>query len=197
MKRLLITAVALPALSSCLVQSNIGDRIREGAEVYTGVDVRHPVDGKIYRTADMNSYDDAFVRANEVTYTRRTPWLTEEKYLKNRAKAQQVTPTGKVLTVQVISFENRPEFYRQTVSQLPAGVRAEQAVITEDDRIESYGVISKTNCGPWRKAAAAPFDYFLDPVISGVSTVGGSVGYIIYSPFKWMWNKWVRGEEEK
>ncbi len=197
MKRFLIIAVALPALTSCLVQSNIGDRIREGAEVYTGADVRHPVDGKIYRTADMNSYDDAFVRAKEVTYMRHTPWLTEKKYLKNRAEAQQVTPTGRVLAVQVISFENRPEFYRQTVPQLPAGVRAAQAVMTDDNRIESYGVISKTDCGPWRKAAAAPFDYLLDPVISGVSTVGGSVGLIIYSPFKWMWNKWVSGEGEK
>ncbi len=197
MKGFLVAAVASLALSSCVVQSNIGDQIRDGGVVYTGADVRHPVDGKVYRTPDMNMYDDVYVRAPEVTYTKYTPCFAVKKDFKRQAEARDVRVTGNTVVVQAIAYKNKPEFFRQKLNRMPAGVTAAPAQSVKDNSVEAYGEISKTEIGWGRKAAAAPFDYFLDPVFTGVGTVGASVGWAVYSPFKWMWDKWVSPKDEK
>ncbi len=194
-----MTTVLTLALSSCVVKSNIGDQIRDGNVVYTGADVRHPVDGKVYRTSDMNMYDDVYVRAPEVTYTKYTPWFTvkNKDLAEKQSEARNVRPTGNTLVVQAIAYKNKPEFFRQQLTQMPAGVTGAQAESALGNCVEAYGEISKTELGWGKKIAAAPFDYFLDPVFTGVGTVGASVGWAVYTPFKWMWNKWVAPKEEK
>ncbi len=167
-------------LPSC-VQWNIGLRIRENGETHTGVDVFHPVDGQIHRAPGMGSCDDAYIRAPEVTYTRRTPlveaqgwfWYTGDPW----KKALHIRPTGREHWALASCEHSTPGSFQRKATP-PAETSAtpvEEADARRQALASSYGSLSHTEASTARRLAAAPFDYLIDPALTGVSTLAHAI----------------------
>ncbi len=185
-------------LPSC-VQWNIGQRIREGGEIHTGVDTLHPVDGKLYRTEQVGRSYTAYVRAPEVTYHFRSPLFSStHESLKAPRKVVDVRRTGQTRTAVVLCYPtdylNRKSDSRtflKPADGIPAGARPMAAGIANERQKESphsYGSISSvTPCGWGRKLAAAPFDYVIDPVLGATHTAIAVPVALVTTPFYLLW----------
>ncbi len=188
-------AVILLVFPSC-IQWNIGECIREAGQIHTGVDICHPVDGKVYSipTPGVNNCKDYFVKAQEVTYRRRPPLFSNDYDLFWGAlgvacapeEAVEVQPTGWIF-VAAISCDSDmlPLSFKKQVDAIPASATARpvgNVVSSENKSPLDYGSVSHTEASATRKLAAAPFDYVVDPIL----TVGHSTltvaGLIVTSP---------------
>ncbi len=200
-----IAALLLTQVFPSCVQWNIGKRIRQAGEVHTGVDVFHPVDGKLYRAPSESGYDMAWVRAPEVSYTRRTELVTSETYEQLwggslHSTARNIHPSGREHWALVYrDGMKHARGFKSLASPPPPhtpSVPAEQP-----DRhdvfgkwADDYGSLSHTEAGTARRLAAAPFDYLIDPALSAVSTIALNVpaacALVVASPFILIWPEW-------
>ncbi len=178
---LLLSFMAAFLLPSCsTVTWNIGESIRRSGEVRVGVDVRQPVDGKLYR---CEQGETMLVRAPEVTYSPCVPLVeweiretwgnlclfadTDEVWL----NAENLRPTGRTLVAETANLRDRRLV--RVLPELPAHCEAQVAP-------EYRGRLSPAALGTLelrqqpslgRKLAAAPFDYVADPALSLVSSL--------------------------
>ena len=172
MPRLLLLIALLPlSLVSC-TYSNFGSCIRNSGLTHTGVDVRHPMDGKVYRTPAQRKVDEfseawGYVRAPELSYRLDHPFFISYniKGDHNEPEPYDIRPTGKVRLALAGGYD-RPSSFKKSVESIPANARA----CSVKPNKESKPVLDDDQPQPrpswWRYVAAAPFDYLIDPVIT-------------------------------
>ncbi len=196
-------ALILLLLPSC-VQCHIGQRIREGGVLHTGVNILHPVDGKLYRTPAMRKDNTAIARAPEVTYCVYSPLLTLVGEQDSYRIAGKVTPTGQTRVVRMhcekeykqcsLYPANTPRQFIELAKGIPANAeacpvgKAEKIGVSKSENPDIYGSLTEpTKPGIARRLAAAPFDYLIDPVISVAHTAINVPFFIIAAPFAIPW----------
>ncbi len=168
-----MACVAVLLLSSC-TYSNIGSCIRNSGLTHTGVDVRHPVDGKMYQTPALRKAKTAYVRAPELCYR-----LNHPLYIACNIKGDctvpepyDIRPTGRVrLALAKTDSDDAPWRFRESVEVIPADARAYTVREGYKDKPELEDDRSQPRPAWWRYVAAAPFDYLLDPAITVVWNV--------------------------
>ncbi len=148
-------AGALLLLSSC-VQWHIGERIREAGAIHTGVDILHPVDGKQHRAAGKGAYDEAVVRAPEVSYHLRSPLISPFSDTDgDKRRACCVRPTGRehlalvdceaATSIASMPNDNAPEKFRSLVTELPRGSKA--SPVRAVDELHAYKLSDRRSYG--------------------------------------------------
>ncbi len=173
----------LPGLSSC-TYSNIGSCIRNSGLVHTGVDVRHPVDGKMYQTPEQRraregKAKEAYVRAPELSYRLNHPLFISYNIKGdfNKPEPYDIRPTGKtrlalarnlIETLPGGGTKATPWLFRKSVESIPASARAYTVKSHPEDRPALEDDLPQPRPAWWRYAAAAPFDYLIDPAITVV-----------------------------
>ncbi len=125
-------------LPSCIFWST-GDHLRAGCTTYTGVDIYHPVDGKIHyypynphpkKDTEYAHWREAYVLAPEVTYRAQPPSfeipnihfigsLDHVPY----PEVEDMKPTGRVVIAR-IGYEG----FREIVPELPKGLLTADAL---------------------------------------------------------------------
>lgn len=180
---------------SCVVW-NTGERIREAAVTYTGVDVSRPVGGLLYESrSDVGFY---YMQAPEVTYRERTPmvqvpWLD----IGTEVAATEIRDTGKVLWVRraVEGKDKEKRLHPAQVLESPpndltvARVSGEPVPAPAAKEMGAYGINRDAGYAK-AQLLSAPCRYVVDPLLSTVSTtaavpvvgVGGSI-YGIWTLF--------------
>ncbi len=184
----LLCAAAL-LLPSCTgwVESNIGTCIRESGLVHTAADVRHPVDGTIYQTTAQRKAQKGYVRAPEITYRMSHPlfihydvkgmaWDIPEPY--------DIRPTGRQHCALVsCANDGNPGKLEKIVERIPAHARPRPARGNEERAPWLHDLGEPPSPSWWRYAAAAPFDYALEPLITITANVTEYVGGLVILPF--------------
>ncbi len=184
MKGLLPLAIAL-LLPSC-VFSNIGERIRDGGKIYTGVDISRPVDGKAYQTpAQQSKQDEAYIIAPEYTYVWREPFLCTH-YLFHpgwpRGSRGGFRATGRQLPARVSLRNGQISYLLKQEENIPATAKP-IAVQPGDDR-DMHATRPATEPGTWRYIVAAPFAYVVDPVLPFPFSCFTFPGFMLYESFR-------------
>ncbi len=128
----LVCSAALLLLPSCVFWST-GDHLRAGSTTYTGVDIYHPVDGKIHyypynphpkKDTEYAHWREAYVIAPEVTYRAQPPsfevpnihMIGSLDYVPY-PEVEDMKPTGRVVVAR-IGFDG----FVKIVPQLPKGL---------------------------------------------------------------------------
>ncbi len=200
MKRTLlpITALLCLVLSGC-AQYNLGQRIREGGEIHTGVDVLSPAQGKLYRTPGMAEAHTAYAQLPEVTCRLQTPIITTPADSDGeRRRVRNATPTGQTRAALILCASSdgatrqtpEPRSFIKLVDTIPADalpIDAGKAAEGAQEQPGSYGWLSTTECGWGRRLAAAPFDYAIDPVLSAAHTILAVPVAIVATPGFLIW----------
>ncbi len=200
MKRphLALTALLCLMLPGC-AQYNIGQRIREGGEIHTGVDVLSPAQGKLYRTADMAGAHTAYALLPEVTCRLQTPIITTPADSDGeRRRIRDITPTGQTRAALILCASSddaprqapEPRSFIKLVDAIPAEAQPIDTGKTAGGAQRqpgSYGWLSTTECGWRRRLAAAPFDYAIDPVLSTAHTLLAVPVAIVATPGFLIW----------
>ncbi len=207
---------------SC-VQVNIGTRIREGGERRVGACANRPEGGVVYRLAGRGDEGDRyFVRAQELCYRPATPWVTAKGsplagLLKLRSRhnarpAQELCPTGRTVVVEcervpdprTIRTGQQQEWEgyllcpKALLPALPEGARPEPvgtalaAAPCDEATLGSFGPAVQ-EAGTWRLIAAAPFDYLLDPLLSGAASTADCLFSCLFM-FYWIPNIIITGD---
>ncbi len=173
---LAITALAVAVQSLIIpgcVQWNIGERIREQAEVRVGADVTQRFVCETTRQ----------LLAPEVTYRAATPLITllDDK----DPAAQELTPTGYLREVSLPPLKGvgykLPRHARTTVRERWQGApppESERGEYVEPGYTPTADSVRWLGCAGVRQeegytlaaTLAAPFDYVIDPVLSAVSS---------------------------
>ncbi len=198
---ILVCAAAL-LLPSC-VQWNIGQRIREGGEIHTGVDILHPVDNTLYRTSAMRKDGTALARAPEVTYCVYSPLLTLVGEKDGSRHAAKVTPTGRTRVARLrcedmnmlsLYPEHTPREFIELAEGIPTNAEAcpkgsgGKFDTPKYGRPDTYGSLTEpTQPSMARRLAAAPFDYLIDPALSVTHTLVNVPLFIVAAPFGILW----------
>ncbi len=205
---LILAATALACLLPSCKQWFIGEHLRAADTIYSGVDIFHPVDGKIH----FNPKQDkehlnpvAYVVAPEVTYYRQPPcydvnihcigdWSHEPG-----ATVYSVRPTGRVVTAK-IGYGG----FQEIVPELPRGLATYDAPTRDIDSIEEmqtpyivctwrpdhpYPDAMGSICEPKKekpsfayRALTETCDYVVDPVLNVLTPVVETVGIIAAAP---------------
>ncbi len=199
---LLAAALLCLLLPSC-VQWNIGQRIREGGELHTGVDILHPVDGTLYRTPAMRQDNTALARAPEVTYCIYSPLLTLVGDKDGSRRAAKVTPTGRTRVARLRCEENNklslyPEHTPREFIELAEGIPTNAVACPKGSggkfgaskhrHPDTYGSLTEpTQPSTARRLAAAPFDYLIAPALTVPHTQVNNPLIIVTAPFGILW----------
>lgn len=130
---LLALIALLFSLSSC-VSWQTGERLRAPYERYTGIDIDHPSDGKIYYRPARGCQlpETCYVLASEKTYIKKVPLCQDVSGLfpQPKEQARDLRPTGRVVWVRLRRNEEGNYVYDRTVATLPKGVVADNAAIS-------------------------------------------------------------------
>ncbi len=189
-------------LPSCIYYSHTADRLRDPYTTYTGVDIYHPVDGRIHytaREAQKSFVSEGYVVVNEVTFTRKSRVMNSDHFYPADDAAENLKPTGRQLVVKI-----NASGYRETVPTLPRGLLSMPAPTSDEERYTGQGVLYewapegdpnithidgdgesvKTQPGWWRRRAIDCCDYVVDPVLTFTSNalfwgVGIPVGLVV------------------
>ncbi len=203
---LLLAAAAALLLPSCK-QWFIGDHLRGASTSYTGVDIFHPVDGKIhFDTRQKNKIlREAYVVAPEVTYCKQPPcWDASIHDIGDwsnvpAAKAENIRPTGRIVVAK-IGYGG----FREIVPALPKGLTAYDAPTHDIDAVAQMkmphivcywtpediypdslgelGTAREEKPGFARRALIATCDYVVDPLLNILTIPVEAVGIIALSP---------------
>ncbi len=185
-----LACAAVLLFPSC-VQWNIGENIREGAQICVGADLRECYDVPDELNVDYNTWPHGGgkslrILAPEVCFRPDYPLVSTN--WKNLPRAKEVQPTGayrKVTRSMVVIFRGeKAEVGGRCEVPNPAALR----------RIGSRGIWAEVRpaepqerkCGKWyplAAIAAVPFDYVIDPALSVVTTPFFWVGALIARPF--------------
>ncbi len=181
-RTLLLAVIAL--LPSC-VQWGIGERIRNPQEVHTGVRLHTP-EAKQYRVFDGPGAKEhcRYAFAPEIVFKVERPLIETERFGRY-PRVVDVQSTGQHRLVRVNeSWEGRgrqgwdsmnPPCYPCTlIDKLPEG-----ATLVEPQST-AFASFHSTKASWGRRLAAAPFDYLIDPALTALSSVIGSVGMGLY-----------------
>ncbi len=133
----LFACAAALFLPSCIFWST-GDHLRAGGTTYTGVDIYHPVDGKIHyypykphpkKEAEYTHWREAYVLAPEVTYRAQPPGfdipnihtIGRLDYVPY-PEVEDMKPTGRMVIAR-IGYEG----FEEIVPSLPKGLQTADA----------------------------------------------------------------------
>lgn len=189
---LLILAAFLFSTASC-ISWQTGERMRAAHEVYTGLDVNDPADGKIYHrpVSGLQLPRNCYVLAQEKTYQREVPPVKDVSGLQRQRKdeAYNLRPTGRVVPVMLRLDKKGNYVFERALTALPKGLVADDADISplltqarENARQEGNkqyilpaelgenGKPQITQLGAGRRVLIAGCDYVVDPVLSVIST---------------------------
>ena len=184
-----LALLAATLLPSCMYW-HTGDRLRDPHTTYTGVDIYHPVDGKIHYSPKAIDQDrtgkpitEAYVIANEVTYNKRSCTGNTDDLYPIEPWANNLRPTGR----QVIARIDGGGFAEE-VTSLPRGLKSMDApkedlwskgdgvfymwMAKDDPKFGKLGSTAKpveTQPGWWRRRAINCCDYFVDPLLTVVT----------------------------
>ncbi len=178
--------LTLLLLAFCLLHSSCtrwhtADRLRDPYTTYTGVDIYHPVDGKIYHLPEDEPYPQHYyVIAPEVSYQRRTHLTNTDGFYPVCDTSQNIRPTGRTV-VAAFSYSHG---FEKILPRLPEGVVSEVAPKENQGGIrprgsnhwcpegnapwESLGAISKQEHKPGfaRRLLIGTCDYLVDPLLN-------------------------------
>ncbi len=177
MRALSITSLVIAAhallLPSC-VRWNIGENIRERAEIRVGADVTQRF---VCKTTQQ-------LLASEVTYRTSTPLIALLD--DTDPAAREVTPTGYLREVEPLPPGKRRSYFLPRNARTTVLERWQGAPPPEGDREEAcdLGYTPKADSTRWFGCAevqreegyalaatlAAPFDYLIDPALTAVSS---------------------------
>ncbi len=191
-----ILSLAVCLLFPSCVRWHLGAAIRDAVDVRVGVDVEHPVGGKVYMRelpAKPNGLleREYYAHAPEVSYHQSTPWVEFDDAPGEPPLARpavRVRPTGRVVLAR---FKHERERWRglehkllhvqkpsratycEEVSAPPPGATLTLREPREDAPAPTVASLGTREHRRSLTAAivAAPFDYVVDPVLSSVSTV--------------------------
>ncbi len=189
----LLACVAL--LPSC-AQWQLGEHLNDAHSTYTGLDVAHPTDGKLYRPAQATAGTAMpfYITAPEVTYKlyphpvlrlheELPPWLMY-------AQSDKVSPTGRTITAR-IEDDGKRGLVAVKIPALPAGLVAEDATATEGQRMLAILSEERKEPGVMRRALIGACDYLLDPLLTLISTPVYVACILVEVPFS------SQGQEER
>ncbi len=184
-------------LASC-TRWHLGDRLRDAHTTYTGVDIFHPVDGKIHHTPAEEGVvaSEYYVLAPEVTYQRRSPLTNTDDFYPAPLRAHKIQPTGRTVTARI----SHGYYFEELVPKLPSGQVSEPAP-TENRRIfgitsaagwqakgnpqfRTLGILAEKTEEPGlaRRALIGTCDYALDPLLNLITIPAEVVGSILSFP---------------
>ncbi len=120
-------------LSSCM-RWHTANRLRDAHTVYTGVDIYHPVDGKLYyspaeNTENLIFKDVSFTNyliAPEVTYRRRSNLINSDglgNFYPEPDYTQDIPPTGRIHVVKIKRGRSHPDS-PEMIPALPDGLKS-------------------------------------------------------------------------
>ncbi len=165
----LLAAALLP---SC-ISWDIGGHLRDMQTRYTGVDVAHPVDGKLYRPADSRE-SCYYVTAPEITYTFAWPAMQNGWGMQVVMPAPgDVRPTGRLVTAKVGPAPEGVSGWQPQATEiaaLPRGVHAEE--LPRDQRAPHSPAClaaSRRKPGLARRALIGTCDYVVDPLLNVIT----------------------------
>ncbi len=177
-------------LPSCTITSHIGKSIREAGEVHTGVDIFHPVDGKLHQTAAQHTQSDrAYVLAPEVRYRIYSGTIINhglDKTTPPHPVVCDLQPTGKNCVAYIACKDGKPSHFIYLDEKFPSNTRAYPMAADGDEKIHHRALgktAPSTQTSLWRRAVALPFDYILDPALSLTLTAGANIGGMVALPF--------------
>lgn len=162
----------LTLLPGC-VTWNTGERIRETAVTYTGVNVSRPLNGCEYESPSHLGY--VYRQAPEVTYRERTP-LVRVPLLETgeEVKAVDVQDTGKICWVRRKALIKEKCSPWEVLSAPPADLmlaRTLSSVETEPCAKDMGGIGNAPDAAYARaNLLSAPCRYVVDPVLTVAST---------------------------
>ncbi len=162
---------ALTWLPSCGTL-HIGERIRSAEELHLGVAREHATE-KLYHPKDRKDLRDGFfvspryVRAPEVSYRTRRPILD----VGGVRTPQDITPTGRMVYIgsgerQCVTEEAVKGYIR--VPQ-PENDKDFASTYTDAEQLGDLETPRMTEASLGARIAAAPFDYLIDPLYTGVN----------------------------
>ncbi len=188
---ILVCAAAL-LLPSC-TRWHTADLLRDPYTTYTGVDIYHPVDGKVHYEMEENrltgklerKHDANYVIAPEVTYKRRSHLTNTDGFDFYPAPplVQDARPTGRVVTAKFSYSHGLTEI----VPELPKETRSEKAETHNSGSIRphgarhwmpeggapmpSFGTLAKVEEKPsfGRSVLIGTCDYVVDPLLNLVT----------------------------
>ncbi len=181
------------------------DHLRAGSTTYTGVDIFHPVDGKIHYPAKQSdgSLGTAYVIAPEVTYRAQPPcfevpnvhsWGTWD--VEGWPEVTDMRPTGRVVVARIGYFG-----FERIVPELPKGLLSAAAPTCKADRDSAPYIVCYWNPqspptdslgklapkveepGAARRAFIGTCAYVVDPVLNTVTCVLSPVAVLAATPF--------------
>ncbi len=194
-----VCAVAILLLLPSCKQWFIGEHLRGSDTTYTGVDIFHPVDGKIHANLrqDAPRSLEAYVIAPEVTYTKRTPWWKVNRHAlgdlsyEPSEQAYDICPTGRVVIAKIDT-----EGFDKIVRGLPKGLTPmdardvgslERMAYWDADRLNprylgELGEQEQEKASFVRRALISTCDYVVDPLLNVVSGPLEVLGFAALSP---------------
>ncbi len=153
---LVLAAAALACLLPSCMRWHTADVLRDPYTTYTGVDIYHPVDGKVHYEMEENpltgklerKYGANYVIAPEVTYKRCSHLTNTDGFDFYPAPplTQDIRPTGRVVTAK-FSYTHG---FTEIVPKLPKGTRSEEA------ETHNSGSIRPRGAPHWRPEGGAP-----------------------------------------
>ncbi len=164
------------------MQWNLGECIRHTETVHKGVDVRRPVDGKLYLFPE--EAETWVVRAEEVTYvtdspsliSRRRNWSELSLFTDaGQGRARVLEPTGRVVVAEVQgTAESNDVYFVRELPAMPQGCTTcppHRRKKPQPPTARAFGKLDGHTLPEWGLTLlAAPFDYVLDPALSLLST---------------------------
>ncbi len=168
---LLITAaaVALHALllPSC-VRWNIGQNIREATERHVGVNP-----GEAY---EIDSPEGCFTIARELSYEEDTPLVA---VMLEQPTAQDIRMTKHFRRVTIrlhkLTGHGSEVGARYEITALPRRrARISEGHVSLNPNSMGSAEVQRSAAHPWAVAAAAPFDYLIDPALTAVSSAASA-----------------------
>ncbi len=168
-------AAAAMLLTSCAgwVQWNVGGRIRAGSATHAGADIHGPT---IEYEKKGNKDAPTYCRAPEVLY-RTKPAIIKwrDPFFPDNEDAYDIRPTGRKLL-----FCRKD---RRLVSAVPQGYEATYQPGCKCGRtnfnsseLGSFESPQTSRGSISAQLAAAPFDFFIDPALSVITTAGAYTG---------------------
>ncbi len=204
--RTLLTAASALCLSSCVVDWNIGRCIRESDEWYTGV-CTCQADKIKYWEGTGDSGRMRYLQGREVRFRLNHALVTTTHLGRSpQARVCGVEESGKDCLVRVEERQGGEWKEGQVIDSLPADARRADASGAHTGlrlcagpgsrycKSGHYVVTSQSKPGTWRRMAAAPFDYLIDPILtvasSGLGTVALVPGLVLCPSRTIEWTMW-------
>ncbi len=180
-------ACAAAILMPSCISWDIGGHLKGRQTTYTGVDIAHPVDGKLYRPA-RGQESCFYVTAPEVTYTYTYPAMLNGYGMQVvMPAASNVQPTGRIITARIEPASHSyvgAQHEARALSVMPGGLCAEESGPTEH-ATPCPAVLGWEREEPSlaRRALIGTCDYVVDPLLNIVTPPVELVCYTAAIPF--------------